>query len=64
MVTFHIHPASRGGAAHTASLFWIVTRTHTFIYIYGFVSQNSDEAYVHVRNRYVFIFPPRGVFPR
>ena len=25
----HIHPASRGGAAHTASLFWIVTRTHT-----------------------------------
>ena len=32
--------------------------------MYGFVSQNSDEAYVHVRNRYVFIFPPRGVFPR
>ena len=29
-----IHPASRGGAAHTASLFWIVTRTHTHIYVY------------------------------
>ena len=28
-----IHPASRGGAAHTASLFWIVTRTHTHTYI-------------------------------
>ena len=28
--------------------------------MYGFVSQNSDEAYVHVRNRYVFVFPPVG----
>ena len=69
-----IHPASRGGAAHTASLFWIVTRTHThiyiivyiyiyiiiyiYIYVYGFVSQNSDEAYVHVRNRYCLHFSP------
>ena len=37
---------------------------YIYIYVYGFVSQNFDEAYVHVRNRYVFIFPPRGVFPR
>ena len=31
---------------------------YVYIYIHGFVSQNSDEAYVHVRNRYVFICPP------
>ena len=60
-----IHPASRGVAAHTAGLFWIVTHIYIYvcIYIYGFVSQNSDEAYVHVRNRHVFTFPPRGGFP-
>ena len=50
----------RGGRPHRR--FILDRHTHT-IYIYGFVSQNSNEAYVHVRNRYVFIFPPCGGFP-
>ena len=39
----YIHPASRGVAAHTAGLFWIVTHIyiHTHIYIYGFVTMFS-----------------------
>ena len=40
-------------ATHTAGLFGIVARTYIYI---GFVSQNSDEAYVHVRNRHVLLF--------
>ena len=40
-----IHPASRGGAAHTASLFWIVTRTHTHTYIYICIYTLSFQDY-------------------
>ena len=50
-----IHPASRGVAAHTASLFSIVTHTHTHIYIYIYIYYIHAHIYIYICN-YIYIY--------